>query len=364
MEKTFDIRLANDREALSDLLPEIDGRTFTVSKKEFLEALADLAFFFKNPEWMIYQWGSFRPIPIGEKGQFFLSIVDAIELGIALKRLSDCTNFNDVLKGFFNPSQFFDARFEVRAALFFLSLPTTKDVIFSPEYKVRGHIKRPDFDTIMKSKKITVECKSPNPFLSKALKKIGQIGTNFTKAMELVGWPDYLRLEINIINPFRGHLSSLASKIIKKALRINEDGKEEFLDENVQGFVLRKDSPFRITDVSLCHDIMNVGQTPTGLLNPEATYLRVASSRIEAQLSAQVGNCINKALKQLPEANDCIIIIEEVPFKVAQIACQRRFSDPTYSHVRAIGVLYEDGIKFIHRNIDKDFINELQLNLI
>ena len=65
MDQAFDLRLKNDREALTEFLPEIDGITFTISKKEFIEALTDLAYFLNNPDWMIYQYGSF--LPIGKK---------------------------------------------------------------------------------------------------------------------------------------------------------------------------------------------------------------------------------------------------------------------------------------------------------
>ena len=361
MDKAFDLRLPNDREALAQFLPEIDGRVFSVSKEEFIESISDLAMFLNNPQWMIYQWGALLPIPIGEKGKFILGLYDAIELGVALRRLSGCANFSHILRGFFNPSQFFDARFEVRVALFFLSLPSIKELVFSPEYKVRGRIKRPDFDAIKETGKITVECKSPNPFLSKVLRRINQIGSHFKDAMELAKWPDHLRLEINIIGPFREQLSSLATKIVRRALKDYENGDEDFFDASLRVIVVKRDSPFRLTDVSFAHDIMIVGETPTGVLNPEATLLRVTSSRLENQLCANVGNCIKGALKQLPLINDCLIFIEEVPFSTAKIACQRRLSDPAYSHIRAIGVLYRDEVKFIFRDTDKDLMRELHL---
>lgn len=361
MEKVFDIRLARDREALSDLLPEIDNRTFTISRKDFIDALTDIAFFLKNPDWMIYQWGAFQPISIGKKNQFVLGLVDALELGIAFRRLSVCTNFNHVIKGFFNPTQFYDARFEIRVALFFLSLPSTKEIVFSPEYEVRGHIKRPDFDVIMKDRTVTVECKRPNQFLSKALNKTQQIANHLKKAMDSACWPHHLRLEINIIGPIREQLSSFANKVIKKALKVNENKKENFLDSTVQGVVVKIDSPFRITDVTFSHDIMIIGEKPTGLLNPEATLLRVTSSRIGNQLSIHAGKCVNKALMQLPLTNDCLIFIGEVPFTIAINACERRLSEPAYSHILSIGVLYGDKLKFIHRKTDREMIKELNL---
>jgi hypothetical protein len=362
MEKAFDLRISNDREELAEFLPDIDGRRFTISKKEFIAALSDLAYFLNNPGWMIYQWGSFLPISLGKKGTFILGLVDAIELGIALRRLSSCTNFNKVLRGFFNPTQFLDTRFELRVALHFLSLRLIEELVFAPEYEVRGRIKRPDFDAIGKNINITVECKSPNPFLSRGLKRLRQIGDHLKNAMELARWPDHLRLEINIKGPFQGKISSPASKLVRKALEINNNGQDAFDDSIVQGIVVMKESPLRMTDVSLTHDIMTIGQTSTGLLNPNVTFLRVTSSHIENQLSTYVGNCINGALKQLPKSNNCIIFIEEVPFKIAQIACQRRLLDQAYSHILATGVLYADEIKYIHRKNETDFIKIMQLD--
>ena len=145
MDRSFDIRVKADRESLADLLPVIDQTHFKISRSEFLCALEDVATFLNKPEWVIYEWGSFRPFSAGQTN-LVLGLEEIILLGTQLRRLSKFRGFEMLLSGFFNPPQFEDTLFEVKVAYFFSMLPTITDLRFSPEYVIRGHTKHPEFE--------------------------------------------------------------------------------------------------------------------------------------------------------------------------------------------------------------------------
>jgi hypothetical protein len=81
MKMAFDIRSPNELTALAEMLPKIDSHEFKISKQEFIESLTSLVNYFHNPDWMIYQYGAFLPIPCGEIN-LQLSLPSVIELGV------------------------------------------------------------------------------------------------------------------------------------------------------------------------------------------------------------------------------------------------------------------------------------------
>src|SRR5947209_2516078 len=96
MDKAFDLRVSGDREALAELLPIIYDRSLSVPKTTFVQALADLAMFLENPDWMVYQWGAFQPIRCG-RAWLVLGLEAAVDLGIQLRRLSPYKGFDRLL---------------------------------------------------------------------------------------------------------------------------------------------------------------------------------------------------------------------------------------------------------------------------
>lgn len=359
MKEAFDLRLSKDREALADLLPTIDNQTYSVPRQTFIEALADFSTFLGNPDWMIYQWGSLRPIPAGHSS-LVLNLYDACELGGHLKCLSQFANFDKFLEGFLNPTQFQDARFEAKVAYWFTSLKTITNIVFSPKYTIRGRIKRPDFDATSRTGNISIECKQPHIYLQKASQKFQRSVAEFESAMKEKQWPSHLRLEIEFIAPMRESAKTLAQKTLENALKVAENGGEEFFIANtIHGFVVQRKSPFKINNTKFGTDIMILDQDKaTGLFNPEFTSLRVVNNRLDAQFTRSLGARIAKALTQLPNTQDCIIFVGDAPYRITKEACQRRLSDPAYRHVRAFGV-WDNELKFVFRKSDRDFVDAL-----
>ena len=96
MDRPFDIRKEVERSALADLLPKIDQTQFNITREEFLNALEAVSSFLKRPDWLVYQWGSFRPFNAGP-AKLILSLEDVITLGIQLRCLCKFTNFDMLL---------------------------------------------------------------------------------------------------------------------------------------------------------------------------------------------------------------------------------------------------------------------------
>lgn len=359
MKEAFDLRLSKDREALADLLPTIDNQTYSVPRQTFIEALADFSTFLGNPDWMIYQWGSLRPIPAGHSS-LVLNLYDACELGVHLKCLSQFANFDKFLEGFLNPPQFQDARFEAKVAYWFASLKTITNIVLWPEYTIRGRIKRPDFDATSRIGNISVECKRPHIYVQNASQKFQRLVAEFESAMKEKQWPSHLRLEIEFIAPIRESAKDLVQETLENALEVAKNGGQEFFIANtIHGFVVQRKSPFRIHNAKLGTDIMILDQDKaTGLFNPGFTSLRVVNNHLDAQFAKSLGTRLRKALRQLSNTQDCIIFIGDAPYRIAKQACQRRLPDPAYRHVRAFGV-WDNELEFVFRKSDRDFVDAL-----
>ena len=359
MKNSFDLRINADREALSRFLPTIDKYTFTISRSDFIEALSSLSTFLKDPEWMIYQYGTLGPIPAGETKLIF-SLPRACELGIWLRALSKFKNFTKLLAGFSNPPQFEDTCFEAKVAYWFSMQPTVRDISFSPAYLVSGRMKNPDFDVSGTFGNVTVECKRPHPYVQKAFQKFQNTVSEFETAMKEKKWPDHLRLELEIIGNIKESIQTLAQNIIDLGLKTstNKRRKRFSYKDTICGLVVKRKSPFQLTKVKIHTDLMTIGKKATGLLNPEFTSLRVGTNRLDALQKKSAGSRIAEALSQLPKDRNCIIFIGEVPYRIANLACKDRLSDKAYSHIRAFGI-WHDELKFVFRRDAKAFMHSL-----
>jgi uncharacterized protein YaaR (DUF327 family) len=358
MNEAFDLRLKKDRETLANYLPTIDNYTFIISRRDFIEALSSLSLFLREPEWLIYQYGTLGPIPTGSSKLVF-SLSRACELGMWLRDLSIFRDFDKLLVGFSNPTQFEDSCFEAKVAHWFSTLPAVGDIIFSPSYLVNGRFKNPDFDVNGIYGSLTVECKQPHHYVQQAFQKFNNAVSEFQAAMKKREWPDHLRLEIEMIGNIKESLQILAQNTIDIALKTSKKWIKRFsYKDTVRGFLVKRKSSFRITNVKVHTDIMIIGDKATGLLNPEFTILRVGTNRLDALQKKSIGSRIADALHQLSKDRDCIIFVGGVPYRIAEPACQDRLSDKAYSHVRAFGA-WDDELKFVYRRRDKAFIRSL-----
>ena len=342
MNRPFDIRKDVERSALADLLPKIDQTQFNITREEFLNALEAVSSFLKRPDWLVYQWGSFRPFNAGP-AKLILSLEDVITLGIQLRCLCKFTNFDMLLGGFFNPPQFQATLFEVRVAYLFALLPAVKDLRFSPEYEIRKRLKRPEFEVKTEYGRVCVECKRPHLFVQKAIQSLHTVADHFKTAMSEHNWPADLRLEIEIKGPLSGNILELIDIIIEQSLNVGPISDPIIMGPFCFQVVQRVDS-FRLPSAPWHTDTMILDKNiATGLLNPEFTALRVANYSLDSKFEKSVGIRINEALRQLPETEICMTFIGGVPHRIAEPVCRKRFGDPVYKHIRAFGI-FEDTI--------------------
>lgn len=132
----FDIRSLLGRKDLSRHYVTTE-RLDTLTADEILRGLTCLVNHLGSRDWMIWRDLGFV-LPAGPKIQQMLTIPEAVELGSALEDVSRSDGFLELVRGFDNPSQFYDAFFEARIASWCVKQPTIKRLRFAPDYDVRG----------------------------------------------------------------------------------------------------------------------------------------------------------------------------------------------------------------------------------
>lgn len=360
MDRPYDLRIKADRVALADLLPIIYTQTFAIDQDTFIDALETVGQHLNNPEWLIYRWGAFYPIPCGAFSSSF-TLDQMVEFGIYLKNANRFDNFKMVLKGFFNPPQFLDSLFEVKVAYFFSTLPSFIDLQFAPEYMIRGRLKRPEFKITTTNGLYCVECKRPHVYAQLAFKSLQAVSKEFNSKMTEANWPADLRLEVEIVTPLHGRVSDFAFQIVKSSIEARPVA-DPIAIGPFKAYVVCRSEPFRLPSAPWHTDTMIVGDIPTGILNPDFTSLRVSNYKLDSKFETSIGKRVREALKQLPESEKCIIVIGDTSPRIAVPICQKRINDPAYSHINIFAV-YDEKPTLIFRNNDINMIRDLFGNI-
>jgi hypothetical protein len=357
MDRTFDLRLASHRQELASHLPTFDGRTFAISTEAFMSGLADVSYFFADPEWLVYQWGMLGPIR-DRKSVFHIGLERVIALGHELRDLSRYQGFQFVLKSFLNPSQFHDCLFEVQIASMFSRLAATTSVTLAPTHVVRGREKRPEFDLETIIGPLSVECKRLHPDKHGSSARLNSIVTAVKMAMDAAAWPDHLRLEIELTGPIREQASTFAKSLVERALQ-SEPGTRPLTIAAANAYVISRQSPFCIENMQAGHDLMvGIGQA-THLFNPTITKLRIGVNDRDNKIASVVGAQIVKALKQLPEDRLGIIMLGDIPLRIATRAIERRIDSAAYDNILAFGVYDYGELHFVFRETRRPMLDQL-----
>jgi hypothetical protein len=360
IDRAFDIRVPEDRERLADLLPVIDGRSFSINQQDFLDALESLNRWLRFPERLVYQWGILGPIPTGREN-IVLSIDQAVELGQQLLLLETLPGFDRLTAGFQNPRQFEDTRFEAKVGATFVRLPAVRDLTCAPEVFVRGRQKRADFRFLTVDGETIVECKQIHRVHLRASRRMVKQRQAIASALDRIVWPDDLRLEVEVTGPFRESDEAVATRIVSDALAGFRSGRDQPMSVGPTScFVVSRDSPFRLTDIRFGIDqVVLPSGVSTGLFNPKVTCLRIVNPTLEAQERRAIGAALNDALRQLPVDRHGLICLGGTPARLAEVPSTSRLGDPAYVHVRAIVIADGPELKFIAREADKGFVERL-----
>ena len=153
----FDITTPAGRRGLAEHHPLI-SRNGSLAVDEIERGLGSLVEYLGPQPWMTWRWGAFS-IPTGRRSTRVTDAGEAAQLGLDLAAVAHCDNFVATLQGVANPPQFDDSMFEVRMARWCIELPAVNSLRFGPEYNVRGHLKRPDFEIATPIGPVVCECK-------------------------------------------------------------------------------------------------------------------------------------------------------------------------------------------------------------
>ncbi|MBI4840384.1 MAG: hypothetical protein HY803_04805 [candidate division NC10 bacterium] len=355
------LREQQDRVKLAALLPTIDGRTIEVPAPVFVEALGFLSICLRHPDWLTYQWGAVGPFRDGNVQHPF-GLPQIVQLGLELRELSYRDNFDALLAGFSNPPQFLDTMFETHTASFFSRLVTTTGLTFSPERPARGRGKRPDFEVKNEIGAFLVECKRPHLAVQRAAETFKAIADAVHDQLKATGWPRGARIELEVLAPLREQPTTLAERVVRSALEAWRSGEPEVRDGPVTAFVVPRDSPFRIPEPKFWHDVMVLdSDEATGLFNPRMTMMRVAHNGLDHKFARSAGARLAEALRQLPPEQEGIIVLGEVPKRIAESAISRRISDRAYDHILAfvINEVDNDQFHFTYRTERRTRVQQL-----
>jgi hypothetical protein len=352
----FDIRIGADRRRLAERLPTIDGTTLhAITAKRLDVLLAAFAEWLGNADWLTYQYGAFV---LGHPNRPYgsISLATVVELAGRLELLSQFPGFSDMLVGFRNVTQFHATVFETRVAELFAGLPAFHNLRFSPEYQVRGTFKRPDLCVSIAGHAVVVEVKVPRIHAQKAGQKFHRDVTDFCTALNEVPWPADRRLEIEVIAPPREMTLQLARRVVARALA---GGIAKFDDGGVRAYIVPKSNPFVTGDEGFVSNTLTADTEATGLFNPHFTKLRIVNSGLFNRIATSVGQTLSDALTQLPPEEECMIMIGDVPTRIAREAIQPRLGDSAYAHVRLFGSWYDTPVEFFFRESERKLLNLL-----
>gem|GEM_PF-2694475 len=110
------------------------------------------------------------------------------------------------------------------------------------------------------------------------------------------------------------------------------------------------------------HDLMVGNGQASGLFNPEITKLRIGVNNRDSKISSVVGAQLAKALKQLPEDRLGIIMLGDVPIRIATQAIERRIGSAAYDNVLAFGVSDYGELHFVFRETRRQMLDQLMMS--
>ena len=354
----FDIRTSLGRNALAQHHLASD-RQDQLTPDEIVNGLASLVHFLGLQEWMIWRYSGFV-VPTGQKSHRSFNVVDAVELGLTLQRVSRCDGFLEFLKGFGNPTQFDDSLFEARMARWCLERPTIKRLRFAPLYHVLGRAKRPEFEIQTPIGWLVCECKQLHLHSHDATKRLTRITNAFDAAMHTTQMQADIRLEVTVNRAIRGDLRTIAEQACRtiRPMPLNTV-------VDVGPFSLRI-APFGSEAApSTClvqQGKIRVSDTPVGI-TPEYCYLRVLSPWIDRAVVRTAGAAMNTAHHQLPHHRAGVIFVAGPRQQCIQ-AATIRLMQPEYAYCLAIADVRGSDVAFTRRNIDEMVVDWLFLGKV
>jgi len=361
MEAVFDLRNPSDRERIADELPVVDEIQYSITKEQFLDALDAAVDLLPQNLPLQYRYGM---IPIHRTAGRIYTLV---KLGLWFRSLSGCERFVSLLKGFANPTQFWDAYFEARVAAYFKSAPGIHALLFSPEVVARGRRKYPDFLVTSAVGHLLVECKQLRFSEAKVSRKFRADVQTIEEARTRSDWPEEYCLEVEFLGPQREMLSTLAPKLIAAGINVAREGGGSFEIGNLRASVRHRDTRFQ-TDLQrrgLHSAVVRCPGHAVSLADPRHTPLRAYRGDVDRKYLRLLRAAINDARKQLPPDQNAAICIGDMPLRVATERLDLFIKETDLPrHIRLLSLwegntakMYvpEDGSKFVEQLLGTAF---------
>lgn len=302
--KEIDIRLLEDQKHILEIIK--DDLELTNLFKKYIERFK--LFFPDIDMWrIINRQGGFH-LKSGSSNKW-VSLREALEFTSEISHLSQYEGFEKLIEQLNNPTQFNSKRYEVYAANLCISSKIHKNITFSPQVLVNGHIKNPEFLWETELGDIYCECKQSNTLgsnISDRLRRIVDIADNVFK--EFV-WHENARVRLEIDFGVQGDISKKIRLVLRELnstveynntdSSILENGiKAGFiaLDDNIEN--LRLAEPGRLFQ---CQAIQRIGNKPTRIL-AEGTYLTVCIDSLK-YITKITNNLVKDARRQLPKGH-------------------------------------------------------------
>jgi hypothetical protein len=308
--------------------------------------------------WMTWRWGAFS-IPVGHRSTRSTNAGEAAQLGLDLAALAHCHGFAHLLGGFRNPTQFDDSIFEARMARWCLQRPAVRSLRFGAEYRVRAHVKRPDFEIATPIGRVVCECKRLHLGAGDLVARLNKIAAAFDTAMKTLQVPDDVRIEIEVQDRIAGDLDKAALEAVASAIATPPGhpvrGGPFLIARSEVGQPPAHEGNWEVQSARV-----RVGATPVGI-TPEYTYLLISSPWMERALSRAMGHLVSTALRQLPEQHRGAIFIAGSR-RYGRTAATSRLADSAYQDCLTIATVDGNDIDFARRDIDRTTIEWLFLD--
>lgn len=315
MDAILDLRNGLHCEQLADELPVLDDIRYSITRDEFLDALAAIREHLPADHRLEYRNGYISIHSVGT------NILALVELGQAFRAVQNSVGFEVFLRGFSNPTQFWDSVFEAKVALYFSKLPSVRNLRFSPSVQARGREKYPEFLLTTTVGDVLVECKRLHVTASRPYEKFQRNTKTVNDVMTAQNWPDDYCLEVEFLRSEREDFTRLTERLITTGIEVaRQRGGGEFTIDCLRAIVRHRDQPFQLdTQRPGAHmsTLKLPGNKAIQITDHRYTILRAFRGDIGKRYLKLMRANISDARRQLPDNQPAIICIAGFPLKAA-----------------------------------------------
>lgn len=356
--RELDLSLAADQK----ILREVSEHNAQLSSliDNYLNQYLEL---FPEPHWRKLSWGASLLVPTGTRRTHHMELERLLRVTESLARLRNFPGFSKLVRSLWNPPQIAATFFEVDVAAWCANRAVTKSVEFSPEVRVRGGSKYPDFLWHTEIGSLYCECKRGTEFENAFVNRLNRLHKVLEIAYrEYEPWDRSFRLDLSITSSAKrgveGRIKSVVAQV-SAAFRQNNSPDAVFQEGEVTG-VLRRIQDHPLLDElpvdTLSTGSVTVGSQPVGIND---SHLRISISVAKHRANA-AANLLREARRQLPAGSASAVFIQIGSGAFARDKIKELLVNPVYSNTPWVGIWSEPRLEAVWRN-GQPFDNRLLL---